>query len=390
MMNTSVVSSTKRIAFLHQHFPFGGGEQVSIRLAEAFKPYGIKTYIFCNRLHKEKIEEPCSYEIKVMPREDSWGSDDNIAFLTKEIDKNQIEILFLVHGFSQKFGLIRQKTGVRFIFPLHNIPSWEKTALLDLSNKPLGKQLWTLIGKWSKEILFQYYTKRWSRYYRMGYDNCDLTVTLHPEYTNTIRKKLQIDGKKIICIPNMYASNPPSEPNPSKKILFCGRMTFLDKRPDRMLQIWNRIYKQLPDWKLIMLGDGPELPRLKQYVLKQKLERVEFSGWCNNPVCFYQQASIICSTSTFESFGLSILEGIAHGCVPLAFNCSSGLASIIGNPSLLIPPFNQKLFGQKLIELATNESLRREEYTQAACNIQQFIPEKIIPQWLQAFEKLNK
>ena len=41
-----------------------------------------------------------------------------------------------------------------------------------------------------------------------------------------------------------------------KQLLWCGRLLF-PKRPDRILLVWKKLQEQLPDWNLVIVGDGP-------------------------------------------------------------------------------------------------------------------------------------
>lgn len=62
-----------------------------------------------------------------------------------------------------------------------------------------------------------------------------------------------------------------------KEFLYVGRLSFQDKRIDRLIDAWRMVYDKLPDWNLVILGDGSDAKRLKS--LAMGLPRVSFEGY---------------------------------------------------------------------------------------------------------------
>ena len=166
------------------------------------------------------------------------------------------------------------------------------------------------------------------------------------------------DARKICSIPNGIITKESPALNKEKIILFVGRLTFEDKRPLRLLKVWSKIYKKLPDWRFIIVGDGPEKSTLHNAILQQKIERMELVGYTNNVVDFYQKASIVCLVSQYEGWGLCLAEAQAYGVIPIAFDCSAGIRDIISHPDsdgVLVAPYDCDVYAEKLLQLASNE-----------------------------------
>ena len=159
------------------------------------------------------------------------------------------------------------------------------------------------------------------------YEGSDRVVLLSEQFFDGFCKIGRLaDRRKLVAINNMLSFDKVVTPtNKQKQILFCGRMTS-QKKPYRVLYAWQQIQVHLSDWELLLVGDGPWLDRLKQLSLKLKLKRVQFCGF-QDPMPFYQKASILWMTSNFEGWGLVLTEAMQFGCVPIAFNSFGTLLS---------------------------------------------------------------
>ena len=104
--------------------------------------------------------------------------------------------------------------------------------------------------------------------------------------SNNDTKKIIIDeynvsAKNIAIIPNgvdlsMFKTNIKKNP---KKIIFAGAM-YYHRGLDVLLESIPLVVKEIPDAKFVLLGSGNEMDKLKEIVLKNKLDdSVEFKGW---------------------------------------------------------------------------------------------------------------
>ena len=87
------------------------------------------------------------------------------------------------------------------------------------------------------------------------------------------------------------------------------------KNIDNLLKAWKVIEKNQPDYKLVIIGDGPEFVSLNELTLKLDLKNVVFLGAVNNsdiPTYFYNAAAFVLP-SLSESWGLVVNEAMAAG-----------------------------------------------------------------------------
>lgn len=124
---------------------------------------------------------------------------------------------------------------------------------------------------------------------------------------------------------NYYSDNVHFIPNPaaeelrsvqpgiwsSKTLIWVGRAS-PEKQPERMLDIMKQVTSQIPDAKLLVLGNFDD-PKWKRLVKRKKLEQnVVFCGLVSNVSAYLEQASVFTCTSQFEGFPMSLVEAQAH------------------------------------------------------------------------------
>ena len=147
-------------------------------------------------------------------------------------------------------------------------------------------------------------------------------------YRNQIVHNLKLspaDASRIHVIPNMQQPATDLCYDKRKEFLFVGRLSYADKRIDRLIDAWRMIYDKLPDWSLVIVGDGPDRKRLE--TLAEGLPRLSFEGY-QKPDDYYRHASALCLVSEYEGFPLCLIEAQSHGVVPITMNSSEGVCSI--------------------------------------------------------------
>lgn len=265
---------------------------------------------------------------------------------------------------------IREHTSCKIIFHHHGMPMWEvrnKLIVSELkarrSGSLAGRIGWTLFRK-PKETLFKTFTHRFERQYREVYRQADRFAVLCEEYKRQVEDIVGAspETSKVRVLTNPLGPEPPLHAEKSEEVFFVGRMSYADKRVDRLLRIWARVEPEFPDWTLKLVGDGPEYDHLRQLADRLGLRQVRFCGYAADPQPHYETAAILCLTSTFEGRGLVLAEAQAAGVVPMAFSCSGGVREIIGEDGttgLCIPPFDEEAYARELAALMRDGERRR-------------------------------
>lgn len=404
---------TMNIAFLLHTYPgIGGTETVSNMLANYFltnisksgKEEIIPKVIAWKRGKKHHVNVSCADidDVFYLPDSNSLDTEENLATILHYVQENRINIIINQGPFWRGSRKL-QAIGCRLISVLHYAPSFridnQRNVIERLYHTP-PKGLLSKLKTSVRYCFKEYFAKRDFKktdffFFREVVDNSDAFVVLCPAYINEWKRLLKLkDAKNIIAIPNPIrkdAKQNSDNNTPHKTILFVGRLTAWDKRIDRLLDIWNQIYKDYPDWECCIVGDGEERSSLERQAKEMKLQRITFTGF-QNPNPYYQAAGVLCLTSSTEGFAMVILEAAAYGCPTVAYGVSSGIKEMIidAQTGFIIPPFNQQEYIKKLKLLMDNATLREKMGKNAHSRLRSYEIDAIGNHWLSLFNKILK
>lgn len=127
-------------------------------------------------------------------------------------------------------------------------------------------------------------------------------------------------------------------------LIWVGRLT-KTKNLDSMISIFNKLKNTLPEYQLIVIGDGPCRYESEKYAESIGLtvgsdsggdEDILFLGNVDDISVFMAQAKIFVLTSRAEGFGLVILEAMHNGLPVICSDCPTG------GPNLILSGANDK------------------------------------------------
>ena len=235
---------------------------------------------------------------------------------------------------------LKRQTGAAYIFALQSMPFYEMSH-----------------ASW---IARQFYLNKYRRILRTADAYGVLCEGNRRRLISTLG--LADESAKIYVLPNSIAPRQNRVLEKCKEAIFVGRLSRRDKRVDRLLRIWAEAEVQLPDWTLRIIGDGPERRALQELASELHLQHVRFEGFQTDVQPYYDTASVLCLTSSFEGWPLVVAEAQANGVVPIVFNSFDSASEIISSQDegVLVSPFDEHAFAQDLIRLAQNsERLKR-------------------------------
>lgn len=189
------------------------------------------------------------------------------------------------------------------------------------------------------------------------------------------------DKKHNLCERNMIADGD------EKIIVHVSNFRPL-KRIKDVLEIFKKINEKINS-KLIMVGDGPEKKKAKEFLRKHNLKnKVIFLGKTN------QVDEILCSSDLFllpsekESFGLAALEAMALK-VPVVSSNAGGLKdlNINGNSGYTSDVGDIDSMAQNAIKILTDNSLEKRYRIQAFENAKKYDIKKVIPLYEKIYDE---
>jgi glycosyltransferase involved in cell wall biosynthesis len=224
--------------------------------------------------------------------------------------------------------------------------------------------------------------------YQVPYEKSDKVVLLSDGFIPQYDQFVCGDKEHYCAIPNMTSFLKIAQESPKKKeVLVVSRMEERQKRIKYVLRVWRKACQE--DWTLRIVGYGEDLDYYKQLVRRWDLKNIYFEG-LQDPLPYYQDASIFLMVSAFEGWGLTITEAQQCGCVPIAFDSYSAVHDIIqsGRNGYVVPNNDIDAYAQVLRELMNNDTLRAELAANAQKDVQRFSRENIAKQWKTLLENL--
>ena len=373
----------------------GGIESVTCELADYFTNKGCLCYYLS--LNEDKNNDLKQY---YLPNSSKFYNDENKAFLIDFIKDKNITILINQGGFDIDCCLLAYEVkshGVKLISCIHNslldrIRHFDVSYYSTFRKRKLQFLLKLTRNNFVKNMLCSMYRIKYQKHFKRLHEHSDKVVLLSESFKQDLSFFIGELSDKVCAIHNPILNkiyNSESNASKEKIVLYVGRIDIQQKRPDLLLKIWSMIYKKHKDWKLIIVGGGNELKYLKDYASSLHLENVSFEG-NQNPIPYYQKASIFCMTSSYEGFGIVLVEAMNMKVIPIAFESFSAVRDIIdGNINgVLVPPFNTELYAEKLSEMMTDNNMRENLSNNAYIKSHQFQLDVIGDKWLTLFSSL--
>lgn len=204
-----------------------------------------------------------------------------------------------------------------------------------------------------------------------------------------IVRLLKIDEKKINVVyealnPDVekYLQTNPKKIKPEsmkiyKPYIFAYGSSSPRKNINRLINAFEQ-FNSNQDYQLVIAGNMPSQPE----------SDVIFTGYLNRKIMLdlFSQSLAFAYPSTYEGFGLPILEAFALEIPVLTSNCSS-MKEISGNAALLIDPFSENEIKTGLKKISENKELRKSLITKGKERVKSFSWEKCAKETIKVYEK---
>ncbi|WP_328930986.1 MULTISPECIES: glycosyltransferase family 4 protein [unclassified Streptomyces] len=196
---------------------------------------------------------------------------------------------------------------------------------------------------------------------RRWYPALDAVVTMTRADAAAYRTGLGLRRPEIRALPN---SVPPPEhplPRPTGKIVMAaGRLTRV-KRYDLLIDAFTRIGPEREGWQLHIYGSGPVRQSLETEIdLRDMGGHIRLMGQATPLAPKWNAASLAAVTSAQESFGMTLIEAMAHGVPVVSTDCPHGPREIIrdGTDGRLVPRDDVPALSAALAQLMDDQVLR--------------------------------
>ena len=389
------------VAIVHRRFALGGAEEVSRQTACLFSDLGIHTHFFAETHIETEWTLPADplIDLSLLPQGMRLWTKESALYLVRAFKERGVKVLIIPIALRNDYLPLIRAAGIKIIYWCHSSPLWELVDRRERASykahHPWYKNLYSLTLRRLRLALSS--AEKLRTRYRDLVRQVDCFITLTSEYVQEFVSALGLndeEASRFAVMPNM-AFLPKHQPIPAKdrpkKILFVGRLSYADKRPDRALQIWEKVCQYLPDWEVEIYGKGSEEKFLRRMIQQKQLPRITLKGYIADATAVYASGAILMMTSTYEGWGLVLSEAQASGVVPIAFDSSAGIRELIGKDSTygcLVAPFDLDAYAAQLRRLCQDVELRSRLSQAAQTHCLDYSPERIRLRWEEIFSQL--
>lgn len=341
------INSPAKILILLRRFPeLGGLERMTAALANELARAGREVHVYAGRgsLPVEAGGLDPKVGLHIAEKKDFW---EELAML---VSGRKIGILInqgCVAALNGALRRIRDIQGVRIISILHTCPRRGFSKPFAENEGAFWKRM-LKICVWP--VYVRWYHSKYRRNLRTTYNLSDRLVVLSQTHLSPLGDLLRLprsEESKMAVIPNFLTAISRDVCGEKvlreKCVIYVGRLSEHTKRVSRIFGIWERIAPSVPEWRLEIIGDGPDRGKYERDVRMRGIPRVKFLGRRDDVACIMRRSAIILQVSDNEGMPMVIMEAMREGCVPIVYDSYSSARDLMedGESGLLITPFDE-------------------------------------------------
>jgi glycosyltransferase involved in cell wall biosynthesis len=181
----------------------------------------------------------------------------------------------------------------------------------------------------------------------------------------------------------------PPEKGDRRRLLAVGRL-HPHKGFDLLVRAFEMVAHYFPDWDLVILGDGDGREELQNQINEAGLaSRISLPGRVGNIGDWYTQSDLYVLSSRVEGLSNTLIEAMASGLAPVAFDCETGPREIVRNGIdgvLVNPSEDVEALAAHLSDMMAREA-QRKAYAKRAVDVRdRFSTTRVMALWRQVFE----
>ena len=385
------------ILFLLRLWPvYGGGETVTICLANEMVKRGHQVSV---AYFKDSVREQMPFVDERIMAVKIDGVDCGEFYDEAHVDEHEAEtarkaVVKIIRDIKAKV-VINQWWPVEFITSIK--AECPEVKLIKCHHTTFFKPIFddpNTAKRIAKQLLKPLYLARKRRWSVNGVSRVlpyvDRYVFLSPAFQREYEAMAHYDNAsgKLDAVPNpsVYAewAEPDCLMRKEKVALVVGRMLEEPKKITRVLQAWKLIQQSdaAIDWRLEIVGEGPDLATYKAMSSELGLQRISFEGY-RQPLSYYKRARIFLMTSAFEGFSMTLVESQQQGVVPVVMDSFAALHDIVkdGYNGRITVEGDIEQYAYVVTELMADDRKRDEMAVNGLQSSRLFAVGKIVDRW---------
>ena len=375
-------SERKQVNIIALHLGVGGVEKAIISMANLFaERYDVRLYSVYKMPGSPSlpVDQRVSvrYLLRDVPNRKEWKAALKAMDLRAIFRESLRSIRILTGKKSAVRKIIRNTTEGVIITTRHE------------DNLPLsryGADSVLKIGQLHHDHCFE---RKYLRGFRSGYRNLDVLALLTPQLVDEARQVMQGHNThtRLVYMPNFLEHYPErvTLDEREKTLVAVGRVTEV-KRFDLLVEQFIHMHARVPDWKLRVIGDGADMPKLKALVAEHDAAAyIELPGQMDNSAVEEEllKASLYAMSSRSEGFPFVLLEAQSCALPIVAYDVRVGPGFLVrdGIDGFLVPEGEREMYEDKMAELMNRPELRRQMGENAVAHAALFSREKVAEKW---------
>lgn len=172
--------------------------------------------------------------------------------------------------------------------------------------------------------------------------------------------------------------------------IFVGRLAE-QKQPLKLLDFSEQLKKIIPDFTLDIYGEGSLGKKLKEQIASRGLQSTVFMKGFTTDKSVYGRYEIAWLTSSFEGFGLVIIEAMANSVPTISTEWGEAVWEIIENEKTGVVAKTDEAFIEASVRLLEDTEYRNQLAANARKDYEKrFSPEKHKASWEKLFREVYK
>jgi glycosyltransferase involved in cell wall biosynthesis len=180
--------------------------------------------------------------------------------------------------------------------------------------------------------------------------DCRVQVIYNPCDLKEIRRLAGVSGDVAEGIAATFGRIP--------TIVSCGRLV-QHKDLGTLIIAFSEVLKTC-EARLVIVGDGPERPALESLVASLDVDKVvTFVGMKANPYPYIAHATLFAMSSSYEGFGLVLVEAMTLGVPVVATDCIAGPSEVLagGECGVLVDVGDHSGMAKAIISILSDKQL---------------------------------